>query len=128
MSTEKQNSVGERIKKTLKDRGLNQSAIAKKMNVSKQVINQIDRRKYFDLEFLTQLSEASGIDFINFVTPPSHLREPNFDYDNISKETSGLIEMSLSIKFKAGAEEVTKFAELMKVLKSEAIKKGFSII
>ena len=56
-------TLGEIIKETMKEKGINNSAVARKMNVSRQAISQIDLRKKFDLEFLQRLKEASGLDF-----------------------------------------------------------------
>ncbi|MGV3763341.1 helix-turn-helix domain-containing protein [Parapedobacter sp.] len=56
-------TLGEIIKETMKEKGINSSAVARKMNVSRQAISQINLRKKFDLEFLQRLKEASGLDF-----------------------------------------------------------------
>ena len=56
-------TLGEIIKETMKEKGIKSSAVARKMNVSRQAISQIDLRKKFDLEFLQRLKEASGLDF-----------------------------------------------------------------
>ncbi len=61
-------SLGELIKRTLREKGIKEAYVAKKMNVSKQVINQIDRRKNFDFNILSELSKASGIDFTKYAT------------------------------------------------------------
>jgi len=47
----------------MKEKGIKSSAVARKMNLSRQAISQIDSRKKFDLEFLQRLKEASGLDF-----------------------------------------------------------------
>lgn len=59
-------SLGEIIKETMKERGIKGSVVARKMNVSRQTINQIDLRKKFDIEFLHNLKEASGLDFTHY--------------------------------------------------------------
>lgn len=56
-------TLGEIIKETMKEKGIKSSAVARKMNVSRQAISQIDQRKKFDLEFLQRLKDASGLDF-----------------------------------------------------------------
>ncbi|MBK1441452.1 helix-turn-helix transcriptional regulator [Parapedobacter sp. ISTM3] len=56
-------TLGEIIKETMKERGIKGSVVARKMNVSRQTINQIDLRKKFDIEFLQSFKEASGLDF-----------------------------------------------------------------
>lgn len=63
-------SLGEFIKRTLKDKGIKEAYVAKRMNVSKQVINQIDRRKNFDYNLLSEISKASGIDFTQYISQP----------------------------------------------------------
>lgn len=66
--------LGEIIKETLIEKGFNQSALAKKLNVSRQVVNQIDKRKNFDYKFLKQLEEYTGIDFSIYLPIPDHLK------------------------------------------------------
>ncbi|MFB2118634.1 hypothetical protein [Parapedobacter sp. 2B3] len=56
-------TLGEIIKETMKEKGIKSSMVARKMNVSRQAISQIDVRKKFDLDFLQRLKEASGLDF-----------------------------------------------------------------
>src|SRR5690606_15279666 len=108
MSSKTVKPLGEIIKEALKERGLNKSAIAKKMNVSKQVINQIDRRKYFDLDFLKKLKDATGLDFTRYNT--SNFFE-NID-DTIQPVTGDAdqlkVEMSLAIKITATQAEISR--------------------
>jgi len=56
-------TLGEIIKETMKEKGIKSSTVARKMNLSRQAISQIDVRKKFDLDFLQRLKEASGLDF-----------------------------------------------------------------
>jgi|SRR5690606_6444576 len=56
-------TLGEIIKETMKEKGIKSSVVARKMNLSRQAISQIDVRKKFDLDFLHRLKEASGLDF-----------------------------------------------------------------
>lgn len=56
-------TLGEIIKETMKKKGIKSSVVARKMNLSRQAISQIDQRKKFDLDFLLRLKEASGLDF-----------------------------------------------------------------
>ncbi|WP_028297156.1 hypothetical protein [Olivibacter sitiensis] len=51
----------------MKERGIKGSVVARKMNVSRQTINQIDTRKKFDIAFLQSLKDASGLDFTHYV-------------------------------------------------------------
>lgn len=59
----KTKTLGEIIKATMKEKGINSSMVARKMNLSRQAISQIGLRKKFDLDFLQRLKEASGLDF-----------------------------------------------------------------
>lgn len=59
----KTKTLGEIIKATMKEKGINSSVVARKMNLSRQAISQIGLRKKFDLDFLQRLKEASGLDF-----------------------------------------------------------------
>ena len=60
-------NLGEKIQSDLESMGLNDSAIARKMGVNRQTINQIATRKTFDLLFLQKLKDASGLDYTNYV-------------------------------------------------------------
>lgn len=130
MSSRSVESLGYLIKKAIEDSGLKQTIIAKKMNVSRQAINQIDRRKNFDLEFLQSLKEATGIDFTNYnfnglkeYTPSQSLTVVN-EHDFNSNQS---IELSLSIKIKTDSGQLNRMSDLIRVFKSEAEKLGFSI-
>lgn len=132
MSNTNRNSLGELIKKALKEKGLNQSAVAKKMNVSKQVINQIDRRKHFDLDFLQKLKDVTDIDFTNYSfghTPKSFKRRDDEVEEEEELETgTQQIEMALAIKLKADPYHINKMGELLLSIKKEATRLGFTIL
>lgn len=129
MSNVNGESLGEIIKNALREKGLNQSAIAKKMNVSKQVMNQIDRRKHFDLEFLQKLRDASGLDFTDyhFGKKPTEFHINNLDRSTVEMSTQQ-IEMALSIKLKADPLQISKMGELMMSIRKEATRLGFAIV
>ena len=133
MSNEPARMLGEIIKEALKEKGLNQSAVAKKMNVSKQVINQIDRRKYFDIEFLQKLREVTGLDFTNHsfnINPrqPLTVAEPSGNYRHLSVAKPEQVEMSLAIKIKASPEQINNMGDLLISIKREASRLGFTIM
>lgn len=125
MSGKSGKQLGEILKEALREKGLNQTAVAKKMNVSKQVINQIDRRKYFDLDFLVKFKEATGLDFTRYSTAKSleSAEEVKGDYA-LNSQT---VEMSLAIKIRAHHDEIVKMGELVTAFKKEALRLGFSI-
>lgn len=125
MSNEKTQSLGEIIKKGLKEKGLNQSAVAKKMNVSKQVINQIDRRKTFDLDFLQKLKEVTGLDYTMYTS--QNLVQVNSDTADLL-HVDRLVEMSLAIKLKADPFHINKMGDLLISIKKEATRLGFTIL
>lgn len=131
MSSISSKTLGEKIKEDLKEKGLNQSAIAKKMNVSKQVINQIDRRKYFDLEFLQKLKEVTGLDYtshssqISTYTEGANI-EQNLESSKVNNSQS--IEFLLSIKLKSDNDHITSIGELISKIKNEALRMGFSVV
>ncbi|WP_432714399.1 helix-turn-helix domain-containing protein [Pedobacter sp.] len=136
MSNKEGKSLGELIKEALKDKGLNQSAVAKKMNVSKQVINQIDRRKSFDLPFLTLLKDVTGIDFTDYYYNSNKIISPKpADLQSIVAEpnvnmysSNQTVEMSLAIKVKASQQDLDKMGELILGFKREATRLGFTLI
>lgn len=128
MSTNTHQNIGEKIKNELKERGLNQSAIAKKMNVSKQVINQIDRRKHFDYDFLEKLTDATGINFMKYSPRPYNYNTYPVSQVSEPAENNQSIEMSISIKFRSTQEEVNKLADFLNTIRKEALKIGFNLI
>lgn len=68
MSNNTGKSLGELIYDAIKEKGLNQSFVAKKMHVSRQAINSLPTRKTFTIEFLNDLKKATGLDFTNHAT------------------------------------------------------------
>jgi transcriptional regulator with XRE-family HTH domain len=130
MSKVKSQSLGEIIKEAMIDRGLNQSAIARKMGVAKQTINQIERKKIFDLDFLVKFRSASGLDFTSYALPndnkdyvESHTTRNLMVGDNMTNA----VEMSLNIKIKGETDNISKMSELLLVFRTEAMKLGFNI-
>ena len=120
MSKQIDETLGEKILKAIKNKGLVQSKIADKMKVSRQIINQIDRRKTFDLEFLQKLKEATDLDFTGYLYPQKIPEPEEKSYD--------LIEMSLAIKIKATPEQISRMGELLTNIRKEAVRMGFTIM
>ncbi|WP_407427667.1 helix-turn-helix domain-containing protein [Arcticibacter sp.] len=133
MSNVKDESLGVLIKKAIIESGKKQSVIAKKMNISRQSLNQIDRRKTFDLEFLQLLKEASGIDFTNYIfNPKKNVRDFQEDPSKYvvvnSSANAPTIDFSLTVKIRAEQEYVNRVSDLLMIFRAEANKMGFSII
>lgn len=124
MSTMNNLTLGEIILKAIKEKGLNQSKIADKMNVKRQTINQLDRRKTFDMEFLQKLKKATDLDFTGYLYPQSNAEE-GLTKSNDKPESS--IEMSLSIKLKADPVQLNRMSDLLAIIRAEALKLGFTI-
>jgi transcriptional regulator with XRE-family HTH domain len=120
MSKEMDQTLGEKILKAIKDKGLVQSKIADKMKVSRQIINQIDRRKTFDLEFLQKLKEATDLDFTGYLYPQGSATQ--------DLKVTDLVEMSLAIKLKSTPEQISRMGELLTNLRKEALRMGFTIM
>ncbi|WP_316743377.1 helix-turn-helix transcriptional regulator [Pedobacter antarcticus] len=125
MSNSQPKLLGEIIKNALKEKGLNQTAVAKKMNVSKQVINQIDRRKNFDLEFLQNLKAVTGLDFTGHVYRANATKTEELDTESLKNQQ---VEMSLAIKLKADPEQINRMGELLISIRKEAARLGFTIL
>lgn len=126
MSNLERKTLGEIIKDDLKEGGWNQSAVAKKMNVSKQVINQIDRRKYFDLGFLQKLKDSTGLDYTGYIQTRSYMSAD----ENLAEHQATpaeQVEMSLTIKIKSNPELINKVGELLMTIRREAFKLGFTV-
>lgn len=122
MSTKDNRSLGEIIKEDLKSKGINGSAVARKMKVARQVINQIDRRKKFDIDFLLDLKEASGLDYTRYALDHSahNLSEPPVEYQK-SKVT-------LTINIACPRELVNEFSKFLADVELVSDKYGFQII
>ena len=105
--------MGEIIKETMKKKGIKSSAVARKMNVSRQAISQIDHRKKFDLEFLQRLKEASGLDFTTIayekVTDSSAIHTIDEQHDELPQGIT--INIRVTTKDKEKLDNLTSFIE-----------------
>lgn len=124
MSTETRKSLGEIIKDDMKSKGINGSAVARKMKVARQVINQIDRRKKFDYEFLIDFKNASGLDYTKYAyenvlgilkeEEPVHLRNNNA--------------VTLHFTLSCDRDKVSQFSAFLEEADAIAKKYGYQII
>lgn len=126
-------SLGEIILQALKDKGLKQSKVADKMNVKRQTINQIDRRKTFDLEFLQKLKDATDLDFTSYIYQNGGNRQNSEDLvseilTNSNSNAGQQIEMSLAIRLKSDPIHISKMGELLVLINKEAARLGFTIL
>ncbi|MNK53058.1 hypothetical protein D3C87_720090 [compost metagenome] len=126
-------TLGELIKNAIVDKSLNQSAIARKMGVAKQTINQIERKKIFDLDFLVKLRDASGLDFTSHALPNDKKNYVNNDgYSEINEDEgkygSNTVELSVTIKITSDEDDLLKLGEFLKTVKLEAASRGFKIV
>lgn len=135
MSIKQEESLGEIIKRTIKERGLKEAFVADKMGISKQSINQISKRKTFDIEWLQKLKAATGLDFTEYAYPSAlRISTPySTDIEDVSyveEESEDFfrkIEMSLNIKISTDESQLDKVGELIKQLKKQASKMGFKL-
>ncbi len=120
-------SLGYIIKQAMIEKGLNQSAIAAKMGIRRQSLNQIERRKTFDIEFLERLKDASGLDFTDYFKREASgmLNDPAGRYRLL--EEKGKMEMSVTIKVSTDPEEITRLGDFILVIRREAKRLGFSV-
>lgn len=106
-------TLGEIIKQTMKDKGIKSAAVARKMNLSRQAISQIDTRKKFDLDFLQRLKEASGLDFTGIAYEQAaggHI--DNILNGNAHELTQGItINITVTTKDKDKLDNLTSFIE-----------------
>src|SRR5690606_1628419 len=106
-------TLGEIIKETMKEKGIKSSAVARKMNVSRQAISQIDLRKKFDLEFLQRLKEASGLDFTTIayekIADSSAMKIPNKPQVDLTQGIT--INIRVTTKDKEKLDNLTSFIE-----------------
>lgn len=131
MTTIRLENLGELIKKAIKDSGLKESFIADKMGISRQYLNQVELKKNFDLDFLQKLKDASKIDFTYLINPII-----NQDYEEatliskVEEPLKGLnqnIDISLNIKISGDSNDFENLSDLIKTIKTEAKKRGFTI-
>lgn len=107
-------TLGEIIKETMKEKGIKSSAVARKMNLSRQAISQIDVRKKFDLDFLQRLKEASGLDFTAIayekIADGGHTLQP---HDTPPSDSSHGITINIRVtaKDKEKLDNLTSFIE-----------------
>ena len=94
------------------------------MNVSKQVINQIDRRKNFDLTFLLELKEVTGLDFTNFVIPKMGMP----DQDNLSVKSAKSRATTLAMNFEVPSTAYDNLSAFMSAINIEAEKYGIKVL
>lgn len=59
-------NLGELIKAAMRAEKITQDGLAEKMGVSRQTINNHLSRRRIDRDFLLQLKELTGIDFVNY--------------------------------------------------------------
>lgn len=131
MSTNNITDLGLEIKNAIKQLGLNQTFVAKKMDLPKQSINRIEFRKTFDLAFLQNLKQATGLDYTNYVFNAKHKKYvPLQDSTNSVEEPMAIcgnaIQMTLSIMVHGNPEEVNKMTEFIMAIKNEATRLGFA--
>jgi transcriptional regulator with XRE-family HTH domain len=122
MSNNTGKTLGEIIYEAIKEKGLNQSFVAKKMHVARQAINSLPTRKTFTIEFLNDLKKATGLDFTKHAT---QLYIQNEEPTLLEESKSGDLKLSnmpkLTYQFaipeeaygsiKAFQDEVLKIAE-----------------
>jgi transcriptional regulator with XRE-family HTH domain len=132
MSKRSIHPLGELIKNAIKESGITQATIAKRMDVPRQMINQIDQRKSFDLEFLQKLKNATGLDFTDHVFDPKAKKYVPIQALNMAEEPAvqygaEAIELSLTIKVKAQESTLVQLSEMILFFKKEASNRGFQI-
>lgn len=123
MSSQKEKSLGEIIKEDMKARKLNASAIAREMNVSRQVINQIDTRKTFDLEFLQKLKEASGLDYTHYAFDSVMKNLLHEEPGSYNTGKSNYVTLTLAVSCKR--DRVGEFDSFLTDLENVAEKYGY---
>lgn len=128
MSNRTNQTLGEIIKDALKNKGISQTKVAEKMNVKRQSINQIDRRKTFDLEFLQKLKDATGLDFTQYLYPEAIAKPTVVNQELTNSKVDASIEMSLNIKVRSSPNDVSKVSELILLFRKEALRMGFTIL
>lgn len=130
MSENNNKSFGLIIKEILTDKGLNQSLIAKKMNVSRQVINQIDRRKNFDYQFLKDLEKATGIDFTVYAPIPEYLRKAVHIENKIDEpeREHNVKAATITMNFEIPPNAYANLSEFMKEINLTANKHGLKVL
>lgn len=118
-------SLGEIIKEALKERGIKASAVARKMNISRQTINQIDRRKKFDIAFLQSLKDASGLDFTHYAYEDVIGNMPEESKQRyLTKSTR----VTISISVSSNTKNLGNLPELITQIEEISKKLGFELV
>lgn len=128
MSNSDSKTLGTLMMEAMREKGLNQSHIAKKMNMSRQTINTLDTRKSFTVDFLIRFKEASGLDFTGYadsiIENRSVSKEPSIKSDPPSKDALA----TLTLNFGLPPESYEHIAEFMKQLTGLAEKHGIKVL
>jgi transcriptional regulator with XRE-family HTH domain len=128
MSKDRDISLGERIKEDIKSKNLNGSAIARKMNVSRQVINQIDLRKKFDLQFLQSLKEASGLDYTHYAFDTVMANVLKDDEPSYTTNMRSSNNVTLTFAVSCKKDRVGEFSNFLSDVEEIAVKYGYQLI
>lgn len=108
----------------MKEKGINGSAVARKMNVARQVINQIDKRKKFDLEFLLEFKKASGLDYTQYAFENvNHLLREDESYYGRSND-----KVTLNFSVACSRDRVGDFSKFLGDIDIVAEKYGYQIV
>lgn len=126
MTIRNNKTLGEIIKEVMKERGIKASVVARKMNVSRQTINQIDARKKFDIEFLQKLKDATELDFTSYAYDDLNRRIPEEDKEKYFNSTAEQ-KISLQISVSCSVDKLTNFSDFINEMNQIAKKYGFSI-
>lgn len=118
-------TLGEIIKEAMKERGIKGSVVARKMNVSRQTINQIDLRKKFDIEFLQNFKEASGLDFTHYALDDIIAQVPRQQRVKYLNKQSTI---TINISIVANKENIENLPLFIKQIEELGKRLGFELI
>lgn len=116
-------TLGEIIKKEMRERGIKDSVVARKMNVARQSINQIDKRKKFDLQFLQEFKKASGLDYTIYATENTValLQDPETTYQSKNRVT-------LTLNVSCNRNNVGDFSAFLTQIEEIAEQYGYHFV
>lgn len=129
MAKQKENlTLGELIKKEIKDRKLNLSAIARDLNMTPQALDQVDRKKNFSFDFLEALKKSTN-GVIDFTSQATHYESApeNIFQESEEKYGKGDVDISFNISVKTHKSTINKLGALMEAFTQSAEKLGFQI-
>lgn len=128
-------NLGTLILLELKKRGIKQSYVADQMGIVRQAFNQIKKRKTFDIDFLNQLKNVTGIDYeelikenaINERPDQTHSDNSTISVNEGKTNYSTSFKIALNFSIEVNSDNYKSLPSLIEKLKEESEKMGYRL-